>query len=125
MGGLLTRNANERIGGDSSEAAFRHVKGHAFFADINWVHLQEGTAVSPFMPKREVNAKPERDLKTFDTSGMRELDAEDQSRWADWDFSVPVHYQTEVARYLNEMWAAEESKREGRGKRGTGCCIIV
>ncbi|KAL1528188.1 hypothetical protein AB1Y20_009547 [Prymnesium parvum] len=122
--GLLTRNVNQRIGGTSSEEAFRKCKRHPFFRSIDWEQLESGSFKAPFRPSEQVNAKDESKMKTFDTRGMEELSPEDHDRWVNWDWTSAYHFRREMALFLHEQWEYERARLEERVVN-IGCCALL
>jgi len=127
LNGVLTRNVNNRLG--CGPGGFGHVKEHEWFENIDWDKLEEGNATAPYIPKKEVNAKEEGKMKTFNTAGMKKLTAENQAKWADWDWTSTEYFKKEMAAYLYEQWGITDSKRGRVGAGGSGgsggCCEIA
>ena len=122
VGGLLTRNVNARLG--CGPGGFRNVKEHDWFEDIDWDKLEMQTATAPYIPKKEVNAKEESKMKTFNTAGMKKLVKEDQDKWNEWDWTSVIYYRKEMAAYQYEQWGHHDYKKRGGGGGGGGCCEI-
>ena len=79
LNGLLTRDVNKRLG--CGPGGLTNVKEHDFFTqgpcnEINWDKLEDSSASAPYIPKKEVNAKDEAKMKTFNTAGMKKLTKE-------------------------------------------------
>jgi len=141
---LLTRNVNERLGcGPSMKQNFSRIKGHDFFkstfrleessssGSTFWERLEGGNMPAPYIPKKEVNAKEEGKMKTFNTAGMKKLNKEDQEKWADWDWCSSDYFKDEMATYLCEQWHQTDSKKGrigggggGGSGGGGGCCEL-
>merc|ERR1712106_884845 len=49
LGGLLVKDPTKRLGGGPEDA--RAVKGHPFFAPINWTDLEKKKITPPFKPQ--------------------------------------------------------------------------
>jgi hypothetical protein len=82
----------------------------------------------PFIPKKEVNASHEADLKKFDTRGMKKLTKEDQEKYHKWEWCDPGLVEAEVAKYLYaDLWAGAGDAGEAKDgeKGGGGCCEIL
>ena len=125
LNGLLTRDVNKRLG--CGPGGLQAIKEHDFFADIDWDRLEEGNLPAPYIPKKEVNAKDEAKMKTFNTAGMKKLQKEDQEKWSEWDWTSAPYYQTEMASYWYEHWSRHEYKKGkggGGGAGGGGCCEV-
>ena len=124
--GLLTRDVNKRLGTGSD--AFTRVREHGFFRDgplgeISWESMQDQSKAAPFIPKKEVNAKDESKMKTFNTAGMQKLTMEDEALWADWDWVSAPYFQDEMAACLYEEWGLHEKSRSKFGSGG--CCTVM
>ena len=124
--GLLTRDVNKRLGTGSD--AFTRVREHGFFRDgplgeISWESMQDQSKAAPFIPKKEVNAKDESKMKTFNTAGMQKLTKEDEALWADWDWVSAPYFQDEMVACLYEEWGLHEKNRSKFGSGG--CCTVM
>jgi len=122
---MLTRDVNHRLGCGPNN--FDEVKSHEFFEEnkIDFDRVEECTATAPYIPKKEVNAKDESKMKTFNTAGMKKLNKEDQDKWSTWDWTSVEYFQTEMATYLYEQWGLNESKKGKAGAAaGGGCCEL-
>jgi len=125
LSGLLTRDVNKRLGCGPGGA--REVKEADIFEEaIDWDKLEDGNLTAPYIPKKEVNAKEEAKMKTFNTAGMKKLNKEDQEKWNEWDWTSVSYFRTEMAAYLYEQWGLHEYKKGGGGGGGGGggCCEI-
>jgi len=132
LSGLLTRNVNDRLG--CGPNGFAKIKEHDFFESamtLDWDKLEEGNATAPYIPKKEVNAKAEGKMKTFNTAGMKKLNKDDQEKWSEWDWTSTEYFQGEMAAYLYEQWGQTDAKKSkfggGGGNSGGGggsCCQI-
>ena len=124
--GLMTRRVKNRLGCGSS--GFDDIKGHEFFKNIDWDLLEKGMVEPPFIPKKEVNASHEADLKKFDTRGMKKLTKEDQEKYHKWEWCDTGLVEAEVAKYLYaDLWAGAGDAGEAKDgeKGGGGCCEIL
>ena len=86
------------------------------------------TKSMPFIPKKEVNASHEADLKKFDTRGMKKLTKEDQEKYHKWEWCDTGLVEAEVAKYLYaDLWAGAGDAGEAKDgeKGGGGCCEIL
>jgi len=120
---LLTRDVNKRLGCHG----FPQVKEHDWFQsnNVDYAKLESGTAVAPYIPKKEVNAKEEAKMKTFNTTGMKKLNKDDQEKWNEWDWTSAIYYRQEMAMYQYEQWALHDYKKgRGGGSGSGGCCEI-
>lgn len=123
LNGLLTRDVNKRLG--SGTGGIRNVKEDQFFESIDWDRLEEGNLTAPYIPKKEVNAKDEGKMKTFNTAGMKKLNKEDQAKWDDWDWTAAPYFSVEMGAYLYEQYGLHEHKRgKGGAGAGGGCCSL-
>ena len=93
--GLLTRDVNKRLGSAAPARNWTEIKEHGWFAShkIDFDRLEQGAVVAPYIPKKEVNAKEEAKMKTFNTAGMKKLTKEDQDKWSTWDYTNVEYYQ--------------------------------
>ena len=120
--GMLTRDVNKRLG--CGPGGMRNIKEHDFFEQIDWDRLEEGNATAPYIPKKEVNAKDEAKMKTFNTAGMKKLNKEDQDKWNEWNWTSTEYFQREMAMYCYDQWGETEYRKGGGGGGGGGCCEI-
>ena len=123
--GMLTRDVNKRLGcGPGGMRNIKDIKEHDFFEQIDWDKLEEGNATAPYIPKKEVNAKDEAKMKTFNTAGMKKLNKEDQDKWNEWNWTSTEYFQREMAMYCYDQWGETEYRKGGGGGGGGGCCEI-
>ena len=125
LSGMLTRDVNQRLG--CGPGGLANIREHEWFEShqIDWERLEAGALPAPFVPRREVNAKDEAKMKTFNTAGMKRLQKEDQERWSGWDWTSADYFRAEISGYLYEQWGLHDA-RKGRlgGGGGGGCCEI-
>jgi len=125
LSGLLTRDVNHRLG--CGPSGLRDLKEHEFFEskhNIDFDALEVGNSIAPYIPKKEVNAKEEGKMKTFNTAGMKKLTKEDQEKWDAWDWTSSEYFKREMAFYQYEQWGMHEYKKSGGGGAGGGCCLV-
>lgn len=122
LNGLLTRDVNKRLG--CGPSGFRNIKDHPFFEQIDWDKLETQNQTAPYIPKKEVNAKDESKMKTFNTAGMKKLTKEDQDKWSEWDWTSKDYFADEMAMYCYDQWGEHEYKKSGGMGGGGGCCEI-
>ena len=80
---------------------------------------------APYIPKKEVNAKDESKMKTFNTAGMKSLTAEDEDRWAEWDWTSRDHQADELADWLYGQLDTDVKRRTKKGPPEVGGCCAV
>ena len=122
LSGLLTRDVNKRLG--CGPGGMRNIKDHSFFEQINWDKLETQNQTAPYIPKKEVNAKDESKMKTFNTAGMKKLTKEDQDKWSEWDWTSKNYFAAEMAMYCYDQWGEHDYKKGGGAGGGGGCCEI-
>lgn len=119
--GLLTRDVNKRLG--CGPGGLQRVKAHPFFEQIDWDKLARGGLIAPYTPKKEVNAKDESKMKTFNVAGYKKLTKEDQDKWSEWDWTSKTHFAQEMAMHCYDQWGEKEYKKVARAGKG-GCCEV-
>jgi len=125
--GLLTRKVDSRLACGPDKVS--GLKQAAWFKKnkIDWKQLEMEEMAAPYIPKKEVNAKDESELKQFNTKGMKNLTPEDQAKWSDWAWTSAEYMQEEHAvHYYNDWWAHEKKRARGGGGGGGGggCCSL-
>lgn len=126
LGGFLTRDVNRRLGCVGTMAsALQGVKDNAWFGSIDWESLAKEEMAAPYLPRRAVNAKDESEMKTFNTAGMKSLTAEDEDRWAEWDWTSRDHQADELADWLYGQLDTDDKRRTKKGPPEVGGCCAV
>ncbi len=120
---LLIRNPKERLGCNG----WKEIRKHAFFANFDFLALQEGNLQPAFVPKSALNAHDQNEIGSFDKAAKgTKWEPEDQEKFKDWGFTHRERFYDEYIEFL--MWTKKEGNEDLRYvavKKSSGVCVVL
>lgn len=99
---LLDKNPKSRLG---AHGGCEEIMAHPWFQSVKWADIISDRQRPPFIPANDVNAASQNEIGHFADAQSKEvrstiLDAEDEIKFKDWDWTNPRAYCSEVLEFV-------------------------